>query len=371
MGISMAAAGLAVVAVVVAVPMLGRAGSDVANPPMARALHSVDVINVVFHDRFHGYALQQRCVQPDAILMMSPRKKPMPEQPSRCLLSLIKTADAGKTWQERPIPAPNTSPPTAYHSPTLWAPEAGTLALAADDGRYWTSPDGGETWNPMPGIYDLNPPGKVLQFDFYDRHVLLADSLDPFVRGARLVPASDGSYWTSGCEKGSCIKVTRDLGATWQTLIPDENEVTRWIATVDGQTVYAITSVDQSSSAFKLRRSIDGGVTWQLVSDTMPDCYNGLVLPNGDLVTLSFANDGEVHRIAAGTNTPVLIPGVPTDIHDFYLTGGVIVLAGPVDLTPIDKMPQDPLDVMPAAWISTDSGVSFFPLPVPAALPAS
>jgi len=261
-----------VLALTIVVPMLSRAvggPSDTAsNPP--RLIHDGRLFNVVFTDATHGYALQERCtsLHPDDVVNPNPQETP--DIQSECETKLLATADAGVSWQERAVPAQPAHKDTGVrivlaHSMMLWAPAPGTLAMGGYNRRYWTTTDGGVTWNESPTPYDLGPEGSFGVLGIDDRHVFLATppgSLRNVWEGTSIVPAADGSYWLA-CFKDPCLRFTRDQGLSWQD-VPLQvagGTAADFVATANGQTVYASVSALNVNST--LLRSTDGGLTWQ------------------------------------------------------------------------------------------------------------
>jgi len=296
-------------------------------------LHQNELVNVVFTDPAHGYVVQQRCTldEPGPV----PAGAPTPDIHQDCRSQLLVTADGGLTWQERDLPAePATKDSimdlTYGHSLMLWVHESGALAFGSWDRLYWTTVDSGQTWQQSPTPREIGPAGSLAAFTLDDRLTFLATGpgAPHLVHDTNpLVPATDGSYWLT-CGGDPCVYVTRDHGQTWQTLAP-VGAATRveWVATVDGQQVYAGVRVPGGT---RLARSTDGGATWTEVpglADAAPKGAKALALPNGDLLLAQTGPDGGLRLLRAGTTVLEPVTGAPAVVMALYRTGGVIVAA--------------------------------------------
>jgi photosystem II stability/assembly factor-like uncharacterized protein len=357
-----AAAVTAVLAVTAAAPLIGRAGQDEAGAK-PRVSHQANLMNVIFQDPSHGYVVQERCTMLDYRDEPGSTPAVSPNVEITCRWALLKTADAGRTWQERPLPAEPATENTGFRlnpsrSLMFWAPEPGVLALGTAGRRYWTSADGGETWSQAPDQYEVPPEGWVSLHGTKDEPVFLKSAPDAEPGKWPIVTASDGSYWLPCLPLNQpplCVTVSRDLGDTWQRLPVDPagHEVT-FVATYDGRTVFA----GIGGQPGRLMRSQDGGQTWQAVPAPAQPALTGadvLALPNGDLLmTISRAEGGMVRiRPDGGIEE---ITGAPKHTGWMYHSGGVIVAPG------FGEMRQDP-QVPPVAWISSDNGATWIAVP--------
>jgi len=353
-------------ALVVIVPLTNNGGLPVGQGP--QLVHSGRLTNVVFTDQQHGYVAQERCseLHPNELL---PNPQGTPDIQRECQYQLLATADAGATWQERTLPGPPAHKDAGVeivfgHSLMLWVPAPGTLAVGSRNRRYWTTTDGGIMWQESPSPYDLGPPGSFGTFGLDDRHVFLASPPSGDVgEGNSMFPASDGSFWLE-CFKSLCVQVTRDQGQTWQTLslpysgpqqgVPGAN----WVATADGQTVYASVSTYQVNST--LIRSVDGGLTWQPVPGvTVPGrTGSGIALPNGDVIMTMATEAGGVLRLRAGGTALEPVAGAPPHANVLYRTGGWLVAARAED-------GGDQPELNSLASVSPDNGTTWIAVPAP------
>ncbi|MBO0870529.1 MAG: exo-alpha-sialidase [Micromonosporaceae bacterium] len=343
---------------------LPGAGGVPAGGSVPARQSSHELINTIFTDTRHGYAVQQRCSM-DQITAV-PVGAPTPDIHQQCFSVLFATADGGHTWKQRPtLPADPATKDAGVnlvpgHSLMFWVDDEGHLALGSWNRRYWTSADGGLTWRESATLRDIGPAGSLATFDPHNRLTFLATQPPgglPAKDERRLVvPATDGSFWAA-CPTGGCVNVTRDHGATWRESTVDRSpqvDWVDWVATYDGRTVYA--SV-RSNGVSRLYRSTDGGITWSTVLSLPKPSSSGLVLPNGDLLTVEASEQSTVYRLKAGASTLDRPAGAPAGLYLIYLTGGVVVGAqgwGP-----------DAEDPGPAVKVSTDSGVTWTAIPAP------
>lgn len=348
-------------ALTVVVPMLGRAlgTPDLAtgNPP--RLIYEGRLLNVVFTDATHGYALQERCtmLHPDSVPAPNPQETPDVQR--ECQAQLLVTADAGAAWQERALPAPPAHKDAGMdlllgHSMMLWVSAPGTVAIGASSHTFWTTTDGGLTWQESPAAYQLV--GGYGVFGTADEHVFLAGKPPGVSEKNPVVAASDGSFWLR-CDSGPCVRVTRDLGNSWQTLPLSQTGGADWVATADGQTAFAGVTDGNVST---LVRSTDGGVTWSPVPGVTMAFRAGtaVAMPNGDLIVGRSGEAGGLFRLTAGSTAFEPLPGAPPLANALYRTGGRLVAAPALDQ-------RESPDLGNLAFISTDNGTTWIPVPQP------
>jgi hypothetical protein len=349
-------------ALTITVPLLSGNGPWLGADAPPRVIHEVRLDNVIFTDQRHGYALQERCtmLHPDDLVPPAPQETPDVQQ--QCRNQLLVTSDAGQSWQERTLPADPAHKDAGVeillgHSLMLWVPTPGSLALGGWDRRYWTTTDGGTTWQESSTPRDVGPPGSFGVFGLDDRPVFLASAPPggPDSVGDKnpIVAASDGSFWAE-CITGSCVRVTRDLGQTWQNLTVDQSGGrVDWVATSDGSTIYA--ARDET-----LIRSVDGGLTWQPLPGVAlaGRGADAIALPNGDLIMTRASEAGGMFRLRAGATTVEQLTGAPAHTNALYRTGGWLVAAPAIDQR------EDP-DLGPVAWVSPDGGGTWIAVPVP------
>jgi photosystem II stability/assembly factor-like uncharacterized protein len=279
---------------------------------------------------------------------------------------LLVTADAGNTWQARALPGdPATKDAgvdlVAGHSLMLWLDGTGRLALGGYNQRYWTTSDSGATWQESATPRDTGPGASLATFAADDRLTFLTTPPPGGVPVKKtdpnpVIPATDGSFWTA-CGTGGCVRVTRDHGATWQTLSTmDDVTAVDWVASYDGRTVYA--SV-HSGATTRLVRSTDGGTVWARVLELGHPAASGLALPDGGLILAEASEAGGVYQLPSGTTQLRKLDGAPTHPSVLYLSGGVAVAAQAWDQ-------RDEPNLGSLASISTNGGTAWTTVPVPA-----
>jgi hypothetical protein len=332
-------AGLAVVVLAAATTAAVSLNGASVNPPgedTRRPFYSAQLINVVFTSANEGFVLQEYCGMLVPLMPEGgfPSGGPTPDIQRRCRFKLLVTADAGATWHERTLPAEPVRKDTdaeiiAGHSLMLWRDEGSRLAFGGVDRRYWTTVDGGVTWQESAMPRDVGPPGSVKWFGHDDRQVILAtpppDGETDMSTKRPLIAASDGSVWKA-CHSARCVRVTRDLGQTWKTLPTIADGVVDWMATTDGQTIYAA-ALSYGTSA-PLLRSTDGGQTWSTVPAAGWSAhlwFTGLALPNGDLAMVALGEGAGVYQLSPDTGTLQRLTGPPANPVLLYRTGGWLV----------------------------------------------
>jgi hypothetical protein len=368
-------AAFAVVGIVAAVAVItgvrGLPGTQ-AGQAFPQRLYTSQLINVVFTDHQHGYAVQERCSM-DNLDEPVPNGAPTPDIHQQCDSHLTVTTDGGHSWHERDLPADPATKDAGYdlvlgHSLMLWRPEPGTLALGSWGRRYWTTTDGAGTWHESTTPREVGPAGSLAWFGPHDELTFLATTPPAgfAADGSKvrvgpknpLTPAIDGSFWLA-CEKDLCVQVTRDGGRHWQIAAPLASATSiDWVTTYDGVTVYAAL---QTGSGPALARTTDGGATWTEViglSGLPERGIDGLAVANGDLIMTRAGADGGTFRLRAGATTVERLTTAPDHANVLYQTGGVIV-GGPAW-----QQLEGP-DLSSVASVSADGGTTWFPLPAP------
>lgn len=263
-----------------------------------------------------------------------------------CRHSLKVTDDAGRTWQDRPLPG--GSDLVRDVEPF----DGNTLVVRTDDER-WLSRDGGRTWTAVTGSRGTAttiPAGGHVEVAFKGTDepegldILAPDgtvsrlSLPPdLTLGVGFHPAraaTDGSFWVpcTTAAKEACVAYSRDNGRSWeqarfnaQPPLPAV-ELTR-ISTIDGRTILAdvlyqgfasgSAESDDPKPTQHLWRSADGGQNWQPIELPAGRHLGAEVLPNGDAIA-DF--DGRVFRLPAGGTAFQPVPGTPR-VHFISRTG--------------------------------------------------
>jgi hypothetical protein len=355
-GVVVAGVAVTVVSILQPNPPEAQYGSDL--PPR---LFSDELINTVFTDHQHGYVVQQRCSMdiPGDV----PDASPTPDVHQECSSQLLVTTDAGRTWKARTLPAEPATKDAGVelirgHSLMLWVDTTGRLAFGGWDRRYWSTADGGSTWQESSSARNIGPAGSLGTFGADDKLTFLTTP-PPDTVGEKnpIVPATDGSFWVA-CTAGPCVRVTRDHGSTWQTLSTvDSATVVEWLATSDGHTVYAAVRTGAGS---RLIRSTDGGARWTDVLDLAQPGAGGLALANGDLILAHASEAGGVYRLKKGASVLQKLPDAPAHPNALYVTGGIVVAAQAWDQ-------QDHPDLGSVVSVSADGGTTWTAVPAPPA----
>ena len=353
--------GLALAAVSIVSPGLtGTPGSRVP----AHVYHG-ELINVLFTDQRHGYVVQQGCSLDNVTGV--PEGAPTPDVHERCQAQLLVTTDGGLTWRTRALPGdPATKdagvPLVQGHSLMLWLDGTGRLSYGGWNGQYWTTSDGGTTWQEAATPRDTGPAGSMGTFTADDRLTFLASPPPEGIPAKKAqpnpaIPATDGSFWTA-CATGPCVRVTRDHGVTWPAASTmDSATVVDWVATYDGHTAYAAV---RTPGGYRLIRSTDGGASWSDVLGMAQASAGGLALPNGDLLLARGGSEGWVYRLRAGGSTLEPVAGAPAHPSVMYNSGGVVVVAQAWE-------ENDGPDLGSVASVSTDDGATWTAVPAPVA----
>jgi photosystem II stability/assembly factor-like uncharacterized protein len=115
--------------------------------------------------------------------------------------ALLATRDLGQTWAQLPLPAGLQYPQITFFSPTEGVLVAGETQ-GAFGSTFYTTADGGRTWNPVPQGANLTRLGVTIDF---------ANPLDGFA-------------WTNGLESDpvppTTIYETTNSGRTWRAFTP-------------------------------------------------------------------------------------------------------------------------------------------------------
>jgi hypothetical protein len=350
--------------------LMGTAAASIIQPDttgtqigsdLPQRLYTAELINTLFTDRQHGYVVQQACSM-DALGEV-PVGAPTPDVHQECSSQLLVTADAGRTWQTRPLPGEPATKDAGVdllpgHSLMLWVDGTGRLAFGGWDRRYWTTADGGSTWHEASTLRDTGPAGSLGTFGADDRLTFLATS-PPDEVGVKnpIVPATDGSFWVA-CTSGPCVRVTRDHGDTWQALSTvDSATAVEWVATSDGDTVYASVRTGAGS---RLVRSTNGGSTWTEVLRRAQPGAAGLALPNGDVIVAEASQAGGLYRLKPGASALEKLTAAPAHVSALYMSGGVVVAAQAWDQ-------RDDPDLESVVSVSADGGTTWTIVPAPRA----
>lgn len=171
--------------------------------------------------------------------------------------ALVSTADGGRTWRDRVSGGPWDTHELAIHRD---APNV--LRSAAGDG-YFESEDGGLTWaSPMDGL---------------EVGYLRSVAIDPGTAGVVVISASTGprTAYMAGRSDGRLYRRVRD--GRWERVRDGWPEVPSTIAPLlaPGEGPGELWSADERG----VHRSLDGGVSWQMVArfQTRPTYLRGLV----------------------------------------------------------------------------------------------
>jgi hypothetical protein len=316
----MAAGAAAVVLVAAAMATVaGLTGGRGTQPGTAQPMYTAQVLSVALVDATHAYVLQKYCPMAgsDAPTGGLPSGAPTPDVQEECRPHLLATADAGVTWQRRPLPAKaaNRNPDDEFMrgislSLSLYVDVADRLVLHKPSGGFWTSADGGQSWQ-EPELVVHPRPFDNNGFSMEGPLSMNKDPRLPLNYEHPLVPASDGTVWMP-CAEAACVYVAPDHFRDFERLNVPVPAPIVWVATSDGKTVYIGTG---SREAPNLMRSNDGGATWSTVQLTggLPAwCTYALAMPNGNLVMTVSTDKGGMFFLAAGSATVQPIAGAPT-----------------------------------------------------------
>jgi hypothetical protein len=369
-GAAMIAVGAMTATVALTAPTLG--GDQRAGSTLPARLYSNHLVNVLFTDRNHGYAVQERCSE-DNLVDSVPNGAPTPDLHRDCASHLLVTTDGGRRWQERDLPGEPATKDAGYdliagHSLMLWRNTPGSVALGGWDRRYWTTSNGARTWHQSSTPRPVGPDGSIAWFGPHDELTFLATSPpegfeadgNKYRMGPKnpLAAATDGSFWLA-CIDAPCVQVTRDKGQNWQKIVPSPSATSiDWVTSYDGRTAYAAV---QTGDGPKLTRSADGGATWTEVPGLTGLPERGLdavALANGDLFMTRAGEAGGTFRLVAGTSAVRPIEQAPRYVNALYQTGGVVVAA---HVRQQDEQPE----LEAVASISTDNGATWRAIPVP------
>ncbi|WP_436528765.1 hypothetical protein [Actinoplanes sp. HUAS TT8] len=282
-----------------------------------------------------------------------------------CDMRLYVSSNAGKSWQQRPIP-PATSGETGPRTASLVALAPGLLvwrerhnltvaevqALASGTplstgNRVWITRDGGSTW--QPAVIDTQPvaavPDGVRPVDcaVLDVPTCRVGAIDPVTgRFAPLAtqPAGitvqewwtgvvdvpiDGNLWVPGLDPATdkpAVATSTDGGRTWHTHVftgaatavlgsgGTAGMYTPRIAAGSGRTAYVLTY--RTGEEYASHYTTDGGLTWR-DGDTIHvyQVSPGFVTADGAHILTTYA--GLVAGRGTGRYTSVTLPGYPKE----------------------------------------------------------
>jgi hypothetical protein len=256
-----------------------------------------------FVDAQHGFVQLLQC--PYTTLSLSEVNGP-DFRDTRCRSVLEVTSDGGATFQQRRLPSTFGADGEFRHSelyvfdathlvlnqpasdvsvPATHGASAGTEVGVHIPARRWISSDAGASWTPVslqPGRpVSLIPPGSQLAGaspDDYSPAEMTAtgvtrpimSAVNMFAPDFYLAPSwaplgeVDGAYFAYPGNPPSDLglMVSRDNGATWQTVDRPPHGVNITIIGSDGHWLYATASADQSGFESLILASSDNGRTW-------------------------------------------------------------------------------------------------------------
>ena len=162
-------------------------------------------------------------------------------QPSSDFIYVYSSQDGGTTWahQDLTIPSSYSGALTNASLPVFFGGNEGVLPVllfAATNGAdFYVSHDGGRTWTPT----------------------------TPIGQGGYLAIPSPKDFFV--WDGSAPLNVSHDAGLSWSTLNPNINIQGNMISLqfVDAVTGYALTS--DTSSHHELYRTLDGGLTWNVL----------------------------------------------------------------------------------------------------------
>jgi hypothetical protein len=328
-----------------------------AEPPAP--IYRNELLRVLFTGDSHGYVLQRRCARTFLGGTAFAGERAWPSVRA-CGAQLLATADGGRSWQPRNLPAdpggPDQTRDPSGRSLAFWLVDATTLAIAGHDDRHWTSRDGGVTWT-QGGRRDEGPAGAAGVVGPDERPVFLAPpagGLRPGTEGVNpLAAATDGSFWRA-CTDRACAEVTRTFGATWERKLPGTGaEPVDWVTSYNGETVYACLGP-------ALMRSSDGGASWTQAARRVSSQRStaGVVMPDGDLV-LTEGRDGRLFRLASGATALERLPDLPFPATYLYRSGDWLVAS------PGHEQREGDPDLGSIVMVSPDNGTTWRAVPAP------
>ncbi|HEX6360375.1 exo-alpha-sialidase [Actinophytocola sp.] len=310
----------AVVLVALAVPVLRALPADL--PPAGPPSSSPTNFTLDFADPDHGYALGRTCI-PD------------------CAFRLYRTADGGRSWQPRDLPAPAHSK-SGYFGSSLYVLGIDNVVIDRPSDQLWQqrihSTDGGRTWQTVErwGPAESMPlaPTATLAGRCGNGFMVTPDcdvitSIDPgsgktFTTIAQPpleftqmgpVATEGGKWWASGRDRNTnqwALSVSADGGRTWSTSEVAVDGTPSWdgLAVVERNGVMYATATTYRAT-LGVWRSTDDGRSWTRTWTPA----NGQQIP-GVLGMPIAAGDGSL-RLPTGTTTYV-----STDQgHTFTRTG--------------------------------------------------
>lgn len=310
-------------------------------------VYSNELMRAIFRGEI-GYVLQQRCTTTG--------------KAKRCKAQLLVTTDGGRAWHPRYLPTePGIAGP--YRDPSgralsLWM-ENDELAVAGPDQRFWTSADDAITWREADSRRSEESRGRVGVVDAREQAVFLLPPTGGFPPtrdgGGQIAAARDDSFWLA-CSDRPCAMVTRDYGRSWAEIpVGGGAEPVDWVATFDGQTVYA-------SVGTAVLRSTDRGLTWSEVARRPGSTRSvaGVVTADGTLA-LTEGRGGTAFRLAAGATELDPLPNIGPRTAYLYGSGTWLVASAGAERR------EDNALLGSIVAVSADNGSTWQTLPPPAA----
>lgn len=166
--------------------------------------------------------------------------------------SILYSSDSGAHWAARPVPCVDTAELQVTGAADLWlvcgAQPGGGVELKS----VYRSVDGGLHWVTVASNFDATKPIGSVPIGGYV---------------STLAATSDRDAWI-GLSRGATY-VSHDRGATWQEVagLPPPESFVSAIDFVDAQHGWAAVTVTTGSPNNGIYRTIDGGRTWQHVSN--------------------------------------------------------------------------------------------------------
>ncbi len=269
-----------------------------------------------------------------------------------CRRDLVRSGDAGKTWQvrSRDIGAFDSIRLTAVTADIVVA-RAEKLVSAgrlAESGIH-VSVDGGQTWKLVEHQATTTPAVAAdgwVEPVYQLEHGVLSATDPRLARSAPLAGApplkyagtslrtATGSLWIDGADPASdrpAVAVSNDAGRSWATHVftdipaPVNSTYSTGIATLDGRIGYAVSMTGyglDGGGRVWVHRTSDGGQTWQRVDPegTAPWSYGGgrsYVTPGGAHVIADLGRDNRqafwISRDGGARYARVTLDGLPED----------------------------------------------------------
>jgi hypothetical protein len=167
---------------------------------------------------------------------------------------------AGPAWETLSLPGP------VYR---LFTPDGGVLYALAGSGLY-RSDDGGGTWALVPVPHETQTGGGVFGIRWAPSNASLGDAWQPIEKYHVAIDPSNALTIYADTVEG--LGKSMDGGQTWTTVLPLVGPTGREavlqiaVSPADSRLVYVTTGLTpHMSAAYELRRSRDGGATWETV----------------------------------------------------------------------------------------------------------